>query len=58
MQEKIECTLGNKEFSFWQGKIAKKVELLFLTSGLLVLPSNYIIYALCVYFDSDVRVGS
>ena len=45
---KIECAAGNREMGFWQGKKAKIVLILFLTSGfavficlwLLVLPNS------------------
>ena len=30
---KIECTVGNREICFWQGKKAGIVLILFLTSG-------------------------
>ena len=33
-EEKMECTVGNNDFCFWNGKIAKNVVVVFLTSGL------------------------
>ena len=33
---KIECAVGNREISFWQGKKAEIVLILFLTSGFAV----------------------
>ena len=57
---KIEFVVGNREMGYWQGKKAKIVLILFLTSGftaficlwLLVLPnSNYLInHILCRFY--------
>ena len=51
---KMECTVGDKEFCFWQGKKTETVVMLLLTSGLaaffcprpLILPNSEISHVL------------